>query len=78
MINLVFCSFEVGGFPFKIAEILNNHGIKSYYIALSNDAGHDSSTFHYGTVDFEWNISREYRGYDRNEIIKKLRVLKKY
>lgn len=77
MINLVFCSFEVGGFPFKIAEILNNHGIKSYYIALSNDAGHDSSTFHYGTVDFEWNISREYRGYDRNEIIKKLRVLKK-
>jgi len=77
MINLVFCSFEVGGFPFKIAEILNNHGIKTYYVAISNDAGHDSSAFHYDAIDFEWNLSGEYKGCDRKLVVKQLENLKK-
>ena len=29
---LVFCSFEVGGIPFRMAEILNRYKVETYYI----------------------------------------------
>lgn len=55
---LVFCSYEVGGLPYKIAEILNNHGIKAYYLSLSiKNEGHDSSKYHYGSRGSAWDLT---------------------
>ncbi|HEX8948303.1 MAG TPA: glycosyltransferase, partial [Dissulfurispiraceae bacterium] len=53
-----FCSFEVGGFPYRIAEILNRHGIEAYYISLARDAsGHNSTRFHFGETNAPWDLS---------------------
>jgi hypothetical protein len=55
---LIFCSNEIGGFPFKIAEILNHCGIETYYISLhKNPSGHDSTKFHYGEKQVPWDLS---------------------
>jgi glycosyltransferase involved in cell wall biosynthesis len=58
MSYLVFCSFEVGAFPYMMAETLNHHGIKAYYISLAkNSFDHNSTRFHYGDTKAEWNLS---------------------
>ncbi|MBI3399376.1 MAG: hypothetical protein HY026_09150 [Deltaproteobacteria bacterium] len=55
---LIFCSFEVGGLPFRMAEILNRHGVKTFYISLEQGAsGHDSTQFHYGDRCEDWDLS---------------------
>lgn len=55
---LIFCSYEVGGFPFKMAEMLNRHGVKAYYISTSpNSNDHNSTVFHYGERKEDWDIS---------------------
>ncbi len=55
---LIFCSFEVGGWPYKMAETLNRHGIKTYYISLDRNAyRHDSTVFHYGKRQEDWDLS---------------------
>lgn len=44
--------------PFKMAEILNRYGIKTYYISLAERRlGHDSTLFHYGSEHKDWNLS---------------------
>lgn len=54
----MFCSYEVGGLPYKMAETFNRHGIEAYYISLDRDArGHDSTKFHYGDRQDLWNLS---------------------
>jgi hypothetical protein len=41
-----------------MAEILNKHGIKTYYASVAWDAkGHDSAMFHYGKIKEDWDIS---------------------
>ena len=61
---LIFCSFEVGGLPYKMAEILNRHGVKVYFLSIAKDpVGHDSSHFHYGTSREDWNISHQFKDY---------------
>ncbi|CAN0499711.1 unnamed protein product, partial [Phaeothamnion confervicola] len=56
---LIFCSYEVGGFPYKMAEILNRHSIVTYYISVDREQfGHDSTTYHWGTQREEWDLSR--------------------
>lgn len=58
MKHLIFCSFEVGGIPYKIAEILNRHGIETAYLSLDPvGKGHDSSKYHYGNNKQQWNLS---------------------
>ncbi|MBU1147065.1 MAG: hypothetical protein KKD11_01835 [Candidatus Omnitrophica bacterium] len=58
MSYLIFCSFEVGGLPFKMAETLNRHGVRTYYISFAKNArGHDSTDFHYGKKREDWDIS---------------------
>lgn len=60
MSYLVFCSFEVGAIPFKIAEILNRSGHLTYYISVDRNAsGHDSDKFHYTNVNRNWNLTPE-------------------
>lgn len=60
---LVFCSFEVGGLPYKIAETLNRYGVKTYYLSLAQNAhGHDSAKFHYGEKREEWDLSPVFNG----------------
>lgn len=55
---LIFCSYEVGGFPFKMAETLNRHGVKTYYISLApNSNDHNSTEFHYGKRKEKWDLS---------------------
>ena len=58
MSYLVFCSFEVGGLPFKMAETLNQQGIKTYYISLDQiHQGHNSTDFHYKRGQEKWDLS---------------------
>lgn len=58
MSHLIFCSFEVGGLPFRMAEILNRHGVKTYYVSLAKEpSGHDSTQFHYGGKNVDWDLS---------------------
>ena len=58
MSYLIFCSFEVGGLPYKMAEALNRHGIKTYYISLAwRNHSHDSTVFHYGDIKQDWDLS---------------------
>jgi len=55
---LIFCSFEVGGLPYKMAEILNKHGVETYYVSLDQNAsGHDSTQFHFGNIYESWDLS---------------------
>ena len=52
---LVFCSYEVGGVPYQIAEVLNRHGISTCFISLTQEAsGHDSVQFHFGKQEEKW------------------------
>ena len=58
MSYLIFCSFEVGGLPYKMAETLNRHGVKTYYISLAwKNHSHDSTAFHYGEKREDWDLS---------------------
>ena len=79
MSYLIFCSFEVGGVPFKMAETLNRFGVETYYIYLGKkESGHDSTQFHYGTHSTKWDLSYEFQdlvGCSR-KVIKKLNQLK--
>lgn len=66
---LIFCSFEVGGLPFRIVEILNRHGIRAYYVSVQpgqsvRAAGraHDSTSFHFGNRHEEWDLSHLFHG----------------
>jgi len=58
MSYLIFCSFEVGGIPYKMAEILNRHGVEVYYVSVAdNPQGHDSTYYHYGNTKKSWDLS---------------------
>ena len=58
MSYLIFCSFEVGGLPFRMAETLNRFRVETYYIYLGNKrSGHDSTLFHYGNRFEKWDLS---------------------
>ncbi len=55
---LVFCAFEVGALPYKIAEALNRHGVKTYYVSVApKPGGHDSTTFHFGDQQADWDLT---------------------
>ncbi len=55
---MIFCSFEVGGLPYKMAEVLNKHGVKTYYASVAWDTkSHDSTMFHYGKIKKDWDLS---------------------
>lgn len=72
---LVFCSFEVGGIPFRMAEILNRHKVETYYIYLGKKTvGHDSTQFHYGNVSCNWDLSNLFQN-DLNDIGKIIQLL---
>jgi glycosyltransferase involved in cell wall biosynthesis len=58
MSYLIFCSFEVGALPYMMAETLNRHGVKAYYISLApNGFDHNSTRFHYGETKDDWDLS---------------------
>ena len=58
MSYLIFCSFEVGGLPYMMAETLNRHGVDTYYVSLVSAAqGHNSTRFHFGDKQEPWDIS---------------------
>ena len=58
MSYLVFCSAEVGGLPFAIADTLNSNGVRTYYVSLSGKVkGHDSANFHFNNLDRSWNLN---------------------
>ena len=79
MSYLIFCSFEVGAFPFRMAMALNRNGVSCFYVSVhANAQGHNSDYFHYGDrVNVEWNLSDLFRdclGDDR-EIIERLKLI---
>jgi len=76
---LIFCSFEVGGFPFRMAEVLNRFGVETYYVYLGKrETGHDSTQFHYGNREEPWYLSSRFEQiYNHSaEVIHRLRQLK--
>jgi glycosyltransferase involved in cell wall biosynthesis len=59
---LIFCSFEVGGLPYRMAEILNAQGVETYYASIAKpNRGHDSTQFHYGSVHAPWDLTPRFR-----------------
>ena len=78
---LIFCSFEVGGLIFKMAQTLNYHGIKAYYISLAQIpcGNYNSTEFHYGKRQEAWDLSPLFfKNENRlNESVKILRRIKK-
>ena len=64
MSYLIFCSLEVGGLPFRMANTLNQHGVETYYIYLGSQArNHDSTHFHYGDRSEPWDLSGGFQDY---------------
>ncbi|MHB8067025.1 MAG: glycosyltransferase family protein [Desulfobaccales bacterium] len=62
MSHLIFCSFEVGGLPYRMAEILNAHGVETYYASIAAPRkAHDSTQFHYGAVHAPWDLTPRFR-----------------
>jgi glycosyltransferase involved in cell wall biosynthesis len=62
MSYLIFCSFEVGGLPYRMAEILNAHGVETYYASIARPTGgHDSTRFHYGNRQERWDLTPRFR-----------------
>jgi hypothetical protein len=59
---LIFCSYEPGGWPFIMADVLNRHGRETYYVSTAQAHGHDSTSFHRGDTDVSWNLSPHLRG----------------
>jgi glycosyltransferase involved in cell wall biosynthesis len=79
MSYLIFCSFEVGGLPFKMAETLNRFGVETYYICLAKKGtGHDSANFHYGSRRYSWDLSDGFKnGLDTpKQIVDQLRRIR--
>ncbi len=75
---LIFCSFEVGGFPYKMAEILNKYGFRTFYISLhDNPDGHDSAKYHYGENNHDWDLTSSFRycNGDEGKIINTLKQI---
>ena len=79
MSYLIFCSFEVGGFPFRMAETLNRYGVETYYIYLGRRGlEHDSAQFHYGDQRPNWDLSNSFQNIlsDSRKVIQRLNQLK--
>lgn len=80
MAYLIFCSFEVGGLPFRIAKILNKHGKLTYYISIHRGAtGHDSTDYHHKDAHtFDWNLSGQFScgGLTKELVVCRLRELR--
>ena len=79
MSYLIFCSFEVGGFPFRMAETLNRYGVETYYIYLGRRGlEHDSTQFHYGDQRPDWDLSNSFQNIlrDSRKVIQRLNQLK--
>jgi len=79
MSYLIFCSFEVGGLPFRMADTLNRHGVETYYIYLGpKSTNHDSTHFHYGARSEEWDQSHVFQDHlgSQKEIVTLLSRIK--
>ncbi len=79
MSYLIFCTFEVGGQPFRIAEMLNRFGVDTYYAySGKKDIGHDSTLFHYGHQKEPWYLSSRFEQIYNNstEVVQCLRKMK--
>ena len=79
MSYLIFCSFEVGGFPFRMAETLNRYGVETYYVFLGRRGfQHDSARFHYGDRQPNWDLSNSFQSSlsHSREVIQRLHQLK--
>lgn len=62
MSYLIFCSFEVGAFPYRMADILNAHGVETYYASVAKpNQSHDSTQFHYGHTNAPWDLTPRFR-----------------
>jgi Glycosyl transferases group 1 len=55
--HLIFCSIELGAIPYLIADLLNRHGIETYYVSLARHVPHDSTEFQLGISRAKWDLS---------------------
>lgn len=60
MALLVFCSYDVGGFPYTFAEVLNRGGVETYFVCTSRRSDTDAAVFHRGDTSAPWNLSSEF------------------
>lgn len=79
MTFFIFCSFEVGGVPFKMADILNQNGIKTLYASVAPPAtsAHDTTQFHRSGPTPDWDVSSRFAPslHSPNAIVKELNLL---
>lgn len=74
MSRLILCDLEVGGQPYRMAEILNRHGVPTWYLSLGGPAaGHDSTRYHYGESQAPWDLSGRIGGRGARGIVRALR-----
>jgi glycosyltransferase involved in cell wall biosynthesis len=80
MALLLFCSLDVGGFPFMFADVLNRGGVETYFVCTSRDRSHhDTAAFHNLKTDVPWNLSSQFNGalLPRRILARRLRALVK-
>ena len=60
MTYLICCTYEVGGLPYRMAEVLNRKGVKTLYISLAEKThGHDSTSFHHDHPTVDWDLTAQ-------------------
>lgn len=58
MTYLICCTYEVGGLPYRMAEVLNGKGVKTLYMSLAEKTyGHDSTAFHHEQPTPAWDLT---------------------
>lgn len=72
---LIFCSLEVSGLPYEMAEVLNKHGERTYYISIARrPEGHDSTLYQLGPrSQADWDLSHHLAGLSWNERVSRLK-----
>lgn len=77
MSYLIFCSLEVSGLPYEMAEVLNKHGVETYYISIARGArGHDSTLYQLGyRPPVSWDLSSQVSPLPWGKKVEKLRSL---
>lgn len=76
---LIFCSFEVGGLPFQIAETLNRLGKPTLYVSVAQNetCAFNTTRYHFPGASPPWDISTQFAGAGATGIVTRLRQLKR-
>lgn len=77
MKRLIFCSFEVGGLPFQMADLLNRQGRSTFYasVARTQTDAFNTTRHHRQGAAPEWDLSAEFARRGAPDIVAGLKAL---